>query len=81
MIHKPEKRPTLKQAQKMVGGMVELLTMPNGDQLLVNENGRSMELPPNLEATIYLQEQFESVGDTVKILGDAILLTGKTRWT
>ena len=31
--------PTLEQAQKFVGGYVEGITFPNGDYLIINEEG------------------------------------------
>ena len=37
--------PTLKEAQDFVGGMVECITFPNGDLLIVNEEGKLMQLP------------------------------------
>ena len=44
--------PTLKEAQDFVGGMVECITWPNGDLLIVNEEGKLMNLPLNPEATL-----------------------------
>jgi len=43
--------PTLKEAQAFVGGMVEGISFPNGDYLIVNEEGKSMQLPLNPEGT------------------------------
>ena len=42
--------PSLKEAQDFVGGMVECITWPNGDLLIVNEEGKLMGLPLNPEA-------------------------------
>ena len=44
--------PSLKQAQTFVGGYVECITFPNGDLLIVNEEGKLMQLPLNPEATL-----------------------------
>jgi hypothetical protein len=44
--------PSLKQAQAFVGGYVECITFPNGDLLIVNEEGKLMQLPLNPEATL-----------------------------
>ena len=44
--------PNLKQAQEFVGGMVECITFPNGDLLIINEEGKLMQLPLNPEATL-----------------------------
>ena len=43
--------PTLKEAQAFVGGMVEGISFPNGDYLIVNEEGKLMQLPLNPEGT------------------------------
>ena len=51
MITKTKDEPTLKEAQDFVGGYVEGITFPNGDYLIVNEEGKLMGLPLNPEAT------------------------------
>jgi len=43
--------PDYKAVSKFVGGMVEAVTFPNGDLLLLNEEGKLMGLPLNPEAT------------------------------
>jgi len=43
--------PDYKAVSKFVGGMVECVSMPNGDLLLLNEEGKLMGLPLNPEAT------------------------------
>ena len=44
--------PDLKSAQEFVGGIVECITFPNGDLLIiVNEEGKELGLPLNPEAT------------------------------
>lgn len=71
-----EKPPELKEAQQLVGGYVELLTLPNGDQLLVNEEGAICEppLPVNLEASRRWPRWGPLRGPVVHLQGDA-------RWT
>ena len=44
--------PDLKTAQDFVGGMVECITFPNGDVLIVNEEGKLIGLPLNPEGTL-----------------------------
>jgi len=51
VITKTEDEPDLKTAQDFVGGMVECITFPSGDLLIVNEEGKLMQLPLNPEAT------------------------------
>ena len=43
--------PDLKAAQEYVGGYVEGITFPNGDYLILNEEGKMYNLPLNKEAT------------------------------
>jgi len=57
-IEKAEDSPTLKEAQDFVGGMVECITWPNGDLLIVNEEGKLMGLPLNPEATLLWRMTF-----------------------
>ena len=74
MIHVFEDRaPTLKEAQKLVGGLVELVRSPEHRdwQILVNEEGLLNGLPFNEEAT-----KICGTG----IVGDAIILKGDARW-
>jgi len=52
--------PNLKQAQDFVGGMVECITFPNGDLLIINEEGKLMGLPLNPEATLLWRITFDN---------------------
>ena len=52
--------PTLKEAQDFVGGMVECITFPNGDLLIVNEEGKLRNLPLNPEATLLWKMTFDN---------------------
>ena len=49
IIDDEKNTPTLKEAQAFVGGYVECITWPNGDLLIVNEEGKLMNLPLNPE--------------------------------
>jgi hypothetical protein len=51
IIEDVKDEPTLKSAQEFVGGMVEGISFPNGDYLIVNEEGKLMGLPLNPEGT------------------------------
>jgi hypothetical protein len=66
--------PTLEQAQKLVGGYVEMVRSPTQRdwQVLVNEEGLLLNLPFNEEAT-------ELCG--TGIVGPAIILKGNAKWT
>ncbi len=58
IIDDEKNTPTLKEAQDFVGGMVECITFPNGDVLIVNEEGKLMQLPLNPEATLLWRMTF-----------------------
>ena len=63
--------PTLSEAQKAVGGYVEVLVLPDGRQLLVNEDGLQEGLPLNKNASL-IAEQI--------ILGDVLILDVDAKW-
>ena len=44
VIEDSKDEPTLESAQEFVGGLVEGITFPNGDYLIVNEEGKLMGL-------------------------------------
>ena len=60
IIDDEKNTPTLKEAQDFVGGMVECITFPNGDLLIVNEEGKLMGLPLNPEATMLWRMTFDN---------------------
>ena len=60
IIDDEKNTPTLKEAQDFVGGMVECITWPNGDLLIVNEEGKLMGLPLNPEATLLWRMTFDN---------------------
>ena len=70
--------PNLKEAQKFVGGYVEGITFPNGDYLIINEEGKLMDLPLNVEATKLWRATFTkdkyAFGYDDFVVGPAILI-------
>ena len=58
LIDDEKNTPDLKGAQEFVGGMVECVTFPNGDLLIINEEGKLMNLPLNPEATLLWRMTF-----------------------
>ncbi len=71
--------PTLKEAQDFVGGNVEMVPVHEPKyagkvQVLVNEEGRMshMQLPVNPHASITCGHE---------IVGNALILYGKAKWT
>ena len=51
IIKNSKDEPDLKAAQEFVGGMVQGIEFPNGDYMIMNEEGKLMGLPLNPEAT------------------------------
>jgi hypothetical protein len=51
IIDNKKNEPQYKAVSDFVGGMVEVVQFPNGDLLLLNEEGKLMGLPLNPEAT------------------------------
>ena len=78
--------PTLEEAQEFVGGYVEGITFPNGDYLIINEEGKLMNLPLNSEATMMWRATFTkdkyAFGYDDFVVGPAILIKAKAlkRW-
>ena len=58
VIDNVKDEPTLEEAQKFVGGMVEGITFPNGDYMIINEEGKLIGLPLNVEATALWRATF-----------------------
>ena len=78
IIDDEKNTPTLKEAQDFVGGMVECITWPNGDLLIINEEGKLMQLPLNPEATALWRATFTkdkyAFGHDDFVVGPAILI-------
>ena len=70
--------PTLESAQKFVGGYVEGIPFPNGDYLIVNEEGKLMGLEVNEKATKLWRDTFDNdnfiTGRKDFVVGPAILI-------
>ena len=75
-----DEQPSLEKTQELVGGLVELITLNNGDQMLVNEEGLLKDLPENEQAT-YLVMHMSNVACVYGIRGNAVLLKGSARWS
>jgi len=66
-----DREPTLEESQQFVGGLVELVYLDGGDQLLVNEEGLIKDLPPNPSASAIAGKH---------IVGNALVLQGNAKW-
>ena len=86
IITESKYEPTLEEAQEFVGGYVEGITFPNGDYLIINEEGKLMNLPLNPEATALWRSTFTAdkyaFGSDDFVVGPAILIKAKAlkRW-
>ena len=78
IIEDSKDEPNLKEAQKFVGGYVEGITFPNGDYLIINEEGKMIGLPLNPEATTLWRMTFTkdkyAFGYDDFVVGPAILI-------
>ena len=79
MITDKKDEPDYKAVSKFVGGMVEVVTFPNGDLLLLNEEGKLMGLPLNVEATALWRTHFTKethvFGYDDFVVGPAMVIT------
>ena len=64
--------PTLEEMQSVVGGMVEAVYLENGDVLIINENGKLLELPLNEIATKIFHDNGGDILDG--IVGDVAIV-------
>ena len=73
--------PKYPEVKEFVGGMVEAVTFPNGDLLLLNEEGKLMGLPLNEKASKLWSETFDNdnyiTGRKDYVVGPAILIKAK----
>ena len=78
IIENSKHEPNLEAAQKFVGGYVQGITFPNGDYLIINEEGKIMQLPLNVEATKLWRSTFTKdkylFGYDDFVVGPAILI-------
>lgn len=63
---------TIKMAQELVDGYVEMFTLDDGRQMIMNEEGRLKGMPLNMEASDIAQRH---------IVGNVVILSGKAKWT
>ena len=86
VIDNVKDEPTLEEAQAFVGGMVEGITFPNGDYMIINEEGKLIGLPINEEASQLWKDTFDNdnyiTGRDDWVAGNAILIKKKAlkRW-
>ena len=78
VITDKKNEPDYKAVSKFVGGMVECVQLPNGDLLLLNEEGKLMGLPLNEKASKLWKDTFDNdnyiTGRNDFVVGPAILI-------
>lgn len=67
---KVTKKLTLEYMQEIVGGWIQVVSFPNGDQLVCNEEGKLKGLPVNKKATELWKSHY---GNTDIIVGNVII--------
>ena len=81
LITDKKDEPDYKAVSKFVGGMVECVSFPNGDLLLLNEEGKLMGLPLNEKASKLWKDTFDNdnyiTGRDDFVVGPAILIRAK----
>ncbi len=86
IIEDSKDEPDLKAAQEFVGGLVQGIQFPNGDYMLMNEEGKLIGLPLNPEATLLWRVTFDNdnfiTGRKDWVAGPAILIKKQAlkRW-
>jgi hypothetical protein len=86
IIDNVKDEPDLKQAQEFVGGMVQGIEFPNGDYMIMNEEGKLLGLPVNEDATRLWRTTFTKdkylFGYDDWVSGNAILIKKQAlkRW-
>ena len=67
----------------MLGGYIQVVQTANGDDMVINEEGKLLGLPINSKATeLYVGEEYDDTcasWDFDTINGDAVVLTGKAK--
>ena len=74
---KKEDKPSLEKLQKMVDGYIQVVDAHNGDQIVMDEEGKLKNKPINYEATKHWIGENANAYDYV--VGDAVILSGKAR--
>jgi hypothetical protein len=64
--------PSMEDAQRFVGGTVEIINLDTSDQMLVNEDGLLFCLPYNTYASRIAKRT---------VVGSAMILAGDAKWT
>ena len=72
-----DKPPTLEEMQEYVGGYIQVVNAHNGDQIIMDEEGKMKSKSINYKATKHWIGENANAYDYV--VGDAMILSGKAR--
>ena len=65
---------TLEQMQEIVGGYIEMIGLPDGRHMILNEEGKLKSLPVNMMATMLADDVLRSpLGGADYICGDVLV--------
>jgi hypothetical protein len=75
-----EHQPTLKQMQDFVGGYIQIIDNKDGDQFIIDEEGRLKGKPVNPDASeMWLGEDWNPDNDFRNLVGDVMVLRGEAK--
>jgi hypothetical protein len=75
-----EKKLDISELQKLVGGYVEVINLPNNKtNLICNEDGKMYGLAKNSVATKMLHENYPHTKGIDWVVGDVVILHGSAR--
>ena len=75
-----EHQPTLKQMQEFVGGYIQIIDNKDGDQFIVDEEGRLKGKPVNPDASeMWLGPDWNPDDGFRYLVGDVMVLQGEAR--
>jgi len=77
--HISDERPNLEDLQQKVGGYIEVLSLGDGSQLVVNEDGYPKGLPVNDEAATLVAKHGANPAPRYDIVGNAVVLSGDAK--
>jgi len=80
MIYMSKAEPSLARLQELVGGYIEVVTLPSGNQLILDEEGKLKNKERNIFATKLWQGTDPNLWTDI-IVGDVVHLSGKAKLT
>ena len=80
IYNKKEHKPTLEKMQEFVGGYIQIVENKDGDQFIIDEEGRLKGKPVNPDASeMWLGAHWAEDDDFKNLVGDVMVLQGEAR--